>query len=106
MQYSRAFIFYKHTDLLPYFYSKCDGKNNLTDEEYAKQATRYAVKRNVRLIVLARYDGGKMICRIKCPINPMPIRGEFEASSVYDLFAFLEQMGWEHKETVNLHMFK
>lgn len=105
MQYDKLFTFYKHTDLLPYFHIKYNNMD-IASMQYDRLKARYAVKRDVRLILLARYDGNKMICRIKCPINPMPIRGEFEASSVYDLFAFLGNMGWEHQETINLNMLK
>ena len=103
MQYHRLFIFSKHTDLLPYFYTKYNNID-LDSMLYDKLKSRYAPKRDVRLLLLARYNGNKMICRIKCPINPMPVRGEFEVSSVYDIFAFLVNMGWEHQETINLNM--
>lgn len=105
MQYSRALIFSKHTDLLPYFYSIYNGKD-ISQEQYDKWKARYEAERNVQLILLVRYEGKKMICRIKCPVNPMPVRGEFEASNMHSLFDFLRQQGWVHKATHNLAMFR
>lgn len=106
MQYSRALIFSKRTDLLPFFYAKANGNPSLNDEQYARVKARYAVERDVQLILLIRYEGNKMICRIKCPINPMPVKGEFEASNMHSVFDFLRQQGWIHKATYNLRMFQ
>lgn len=103
MQYTRAFIFSKRTNLMPYFLANF---GDISKERYDSLKKHYAAERDVQLILLARYDGGKMICRIKCPINPMPVRGEFTASSVYDVFAFLEKQGWAHQQTINLTLFK
>ena len=105
MQYNKALIFSKHTDLLPYFYGKvCN--HYISTEQYARWKARYEVERDVQLILLTRYEHGKMICRIKCPINPMPVKGEFEASNMHSIFDFLRQQGWTHKATYNLSMFK
>lgn len=105
MQYSRALIFSKHTDLLPYFYGVYSGAN-INDERYIKMKAHYANERDVQLILLIRYEHGKIICRIKCPINPMPVRGEFVASDMHGIFDFLRQQGWVHKDTYNLAMFR
>lgn len=44
----------------------------------------YAEEREVRLILLVRFnEKGKPICRIKCPINPLPIEvGEMTADDL------------------------
>lgn len=106
MQYSGVCIFHKHTNLLPYFYSKYHDGDFTSKERYDKCKARYEAERDVQLILLVRYEGGKMICRIKCPINPMPIRGEFVPSDILSVFEFLRQQGWEHKDTFNLNMFR
>ena len=103
MQYTRAFIFSKRTNLMPYFLANFQ---NVRREHYDSLKKRYSAERDVQLILLARYDDDKMICRIKCPINPLPVRGEFMASSVYDVFVFLEKQGWAHQQTINLNMLK
>ena len=105
MQYSRAFIFSKRADLMPYFYTHYNGCN-INKEQYDKLKARYAVERDVRLILLVRYVDGKAICRIKCPINPMPVKGEFEVASMQGIFDFMRQHGWIHRETYNLAMFR
>ena len=104
MQYSRALIFSKHTNLLPYFYAKYNG-TDISAVSYDRLKARYSVERDVELILLVRYDGNKTICRIKCPINPMPVDGEFAPVSMHGVCAFLHQNGWVHKETYNLNRF-
>lgn len=105
MKYSRAFIFSKHTDLLPYFYAHYNGCR-INDEQYARIKADYEGERNVQLILLVRYECNKIICRIKCPINPMPVKGEFEAPSMQGIFDFMRKQGWIHKDTWNLAMFR
>ena len=105
MQYSRAFIFTKRTDLLPYFYAHYNG-SAISSEQYARLKSYYERERNVQLILLVRYDGNKTICRIKCPINPMPVKGEFEASSVSSLIDFMRQNGWHNTDAWSLSMFR
>ena len=105
MQYSRAFIFNKNTDLLPYFYAHYNDCK-INDEQYLRIKSTYERERFVQLILLIRYEGNKTIARIKCPINPMPVKGEFEVSSMNSLFHFMSQNGWVHRETLCLSMFR
>lgn len=106
MQYSGVCIFHKRTNLLPYFYSKYNYGDFTSSERYDRAKARYANERDVQLILLIRYDGKKTICRIKCPINPIPVKGEFEASSMQGIFDFLRQHGWAFRETYNLSIFQ
>lgn len=92
MQYSKILVFHKHTNLLPYFYSKYNGKD-ITEERYLEIKRRYTDYRDVQLFLLVRYDDNKTICRIKCPINPMPVKGEFEAVSIASIFDFFASAG-------------
>lgn len=58
----------------------------------------YAKEREVQLILLVRYEEGKCICRIKCPINPLPIKGEFQCVSMSEMTNLLTSLGWSYKE--------
>lgn len=58
----------------------------------------YAKEREVQLILLVRYEEGKCICRIKCPINPLPIKGEFQCVSISEMTNLLTSLGWSYKE--------
>lgn len=91
-----AFIFTKRDNLVKY----CWGKPAISNQEY------YARERDVQLILLVRYEEGKCICRIKCPISPLPIKGEFEAPSIGAVSHTLQTMGWTYKEKLPLDMFR
>lgn len=94
--YHTALIFTKRDNLVKYFW----GKPALSNQEY------YAREREVQLILLVRYEKGKCICCIKCPINPLPIKGEFEAPSIGAVSHTLQTMGWTYKEKLPLSMFR
>lgn len=65
----------------------------------------YARERDVQLIAMFRFEKGKCFCKIKCPINPLPVKGEFEVPSCNALAAFLETNGWTFKEKLYPNMF-
>ena len=94
--YHTALIFTKRDNLVKYLW----GKPALSNQEY------YARERDVQLILLVRYEKGKCICRIQCPINPLPIKGEFEAPSIGAVSHTLQTMGWTYKEKLPLDMFR
>lgn len=106
--YHTAIIYTKHTNLMPWYNGRCDAPRNPTAREY------YSKDRDVQLILLVRHEdvriGGtiknKCICRIKCPINPLPIKGEFECVSTGEMTRLLASMGWKYKEKVHYSMFK
>lgn len=106
--YTRAIIFTKHTDMMPWF----DGKYpNMSDayiqsvgfNQFKKDCARL---RDVQLLLLVRYDGIHTYCKIKCPINPLPIRGEFEAPSLRNVIKFLEADGWTIKQKLPISLLK
>ena len=66
----------------------------------------YAKEREIQLILLVRYEEGKCICRIKCPINPLPIKGEFQCVSTSEMTKLLISMGWQYKEKIHSGMFR
>lgn len=65
----------------------------------------YATERDVQLIATFRFEKGKCICRIKCPINPLPVKGEFAVPSCEALANFLKANGWTFKEKLYPNMF-
>ena len=94
--YHQAIIFTKRDNLVKYF---C-GKPALSNQEY------YAREREIQLILLVRFENGKCICRIKCPINPLPIKGEFQCVSTSEMSKLLTSMGWTYKAKYGIGMFR
>ena len=76
-----------------------------TTEQAQLIRERYSKDRDVQLILLVRHEDGKCICRIKCPINPLPIKGEFQCVSTGEMSKLLKSMGWTYKEKVRSGMF-
>jgi len=111
MKYGSAIIFTKNGNLLPWLYAKAD-KRELTVTERMKEL--YGKEKEIQLVLLIREEAeaaltnGKrrLICRIKCPINPLPIRGEFEVPSISAITSFLNANGWKKKETIWANMFR
>lgn len=99
-KYALAYIFTKRENLLKWFNSQ---HYLLTTPELVAY---YERERDVQLILLVRYENNKCICRIKCPINPLPIKGEFEAINPMAVEHLLGTLGWIFKEKINLHMFQ
>lgn len=104
--YTCAITFTKYTDLSQWFAMTNVDFGLTNSEQYDRLKKRYAQKRDVRLILLIRYEKGKTFCKIKCPINPLPVRGEFEAVSVHEVVRFLDSQGWTATETINLNLCK
>ena len=104
-KYTSAIIFIKRTNLSAYcnnkVYSKCG-----SDANFEAMRKYYAKEREVQLILLTRYEKGKLMCRIKCPINPLPVKGEFEAPSLTSVEAFLYSNGWKFKQKFYPQMFE
>ena len=117
--YSRAFIFHKETDLMPYFNAKKDQLGyDPQFPSHQKMKARYEDKRDVQLIALLRWDEvpdnrtncttarQRCMCRIKCPINPIPVIGEFEIPSPYHICEFLRELGWTLEREHKLNLFR
>lgn len=104
-KYSVVCIFTKKTDLLDYFNStkwlKADSK-----EQYERMHEYYAREREVQLIALFRWENGKCFCKIKCPMNPLPVHGEFETASYDSVGRFLKKNGWNFKQKLYPRMFE
>ena len=105
--YHTAIIYTKHTNLMPWLQSNYTKFSTLGTTEQAQSVrAAYEKDRDVQLILLVRHEDGKCICRIKCPINPLPIKGEFQCVSTGEMSKLLKSMGWTYKEKVHSGMFK
>ena len=98
--YHTAVIYTKRDNLLSWYEDRPDINHTPSIREH------YAREREIQLILLVRHEEGKCICRIKCPINPLPIKGEFQCVSTSEMTRLLTSMGWTYKEKVHSAMFK
>lgn len=108
MKYDIVYQFTKKGNLLDYFHSKADEMKIATAEQYDRLHERYAQEREINLYAMLRYDDIRPVvyCKIKCPVNPLPINGEFELVSERIFCQFLESNGWTFKQKIILKMFK
>lgn len=107
--YHAAIIYTKHTNLMPWLqinYTKFGTHG--TTEQAQRIREYYSKDRDVQLILLVRHEDGKCICRIKCPINPLPIKGEFVTTTAADVGRLIMSMGWSfsHKIELNSPLYK
>lgn len=111
--YTSVIIFTKHTNLLPWF----DGKygtelgSGPAGQLLNQRRLHYSRDRDVQLILLVRYEFGNdnlnhIYCKIKCPINPLPIYGEFEVVSIAQITNFLQREGWTIKNKLPIPLLK
>lgn len=117
MKYDRVLVYTKKGNLLDYLNTdKVSRENNgLCLENVQKY---YAQEREIQLVVSARWEDfpvstrkgivqmAKCFCRIKCPVNPLPVKGEFEVPSLDSLRRFLKANGWELKQDMGSGWFK
>ena len=107
--YHQAIIFTKRDNLSKWFDANCskfivDG-NMEYSEHFVRAEKLYAQERDIQLILLVRFENGKCICHIKCPINPLPIKGEFQCVSTSEMSKLLTSMGWTYKAKYGIGMF-
>lgn len=104
-KYPYATIFTKRTNLSAYcnnkVYEKCG-----SDTQFEAMRKYYAKEREIQLILLTRYESGKLMCKIKCPINPLPVKGEFEVPSYCVIERYLRSNGWQFKQKLYPRMFE
>ena len=101
--YHTAIIYTKRDNLSKWLNSRYSKFRDA--QEAARIRAEYATEREIQLILLVRHEEGKCICRIKCPINPLPIKGEFQCVSTSEMTRLLSSMGWTYKEKVHSDMF-
>lgn len=102
--YHTAIIYSKRDNLLKWLNSRYPKFRDA--QEAARIRAEYVTEREIQLILLVRHEEGKCICRIKCPINPLPIKGEFQCVSTSEMTKLLASMGWKYKEKIHSGMFK
>ena len=104
-KYTTVTIFTKKGNLLPYM--RC--ANDINSSSSSTQAY-YGKEREIQLALATRYErtpkGTKLMCKISCPVNPLPVRGEFETPSFCAIEAFLVSQGWTKKETIHQRWFE
>ena len=86
-----TFVFEKCTNLLPFFNNKYENCPNPPMELRRKFEKDQIV---TLLLTLGINEQGKNVALIKCPINPLPVKGEFEYASFVTLVDFLNDNGW------------
>lgn len=108
-KYQQVYIFTKRTNLLSYLNFKV--VTNIHDAHYQAAHEYYAREREVQLVCMFRWErttkGTKCFCKIKCPINPLPIKGEFETpGTTTPVVDFLRLNGWQFKQKLYPSMFE
>lgn len=106
-KYSYVCIYTKKGNLLPYLTGKVLCEQNINTRERMEAANKYYGKeREIQLVAMFRWDAGRIFCKIKCPLNPLPIKGEFEVPSIRLLCQFLQENGWNFKQEIYPRMFE
>lgn len=103
--YDQAIIYTKRDNLLKWF-DVNNGFWAMGTDACQRMRAVYSTEREIQLILLVRHENGKTICRIKCPINPLPIKGEFQCVSTSEMTKLLASMGWKYKEKIHSAMFR
>lgn len=114
MNYHCVFVFHKMTSLSSYFLAN---KHRLVkpndpnyEARYQRISQRYTRQQDVKLILLVRYervpltDTLQTICKINCPVNPLPVKDEFKAPSIQAVKDFLSREGWIETESIADHL--
>lgn len=104
-KYSFVWVYTKRTNMSEYLTDKVAYQRVASHEQYETMRNYYAKERDVQLIASFRWENRKLFCRIKCPINPLPVKGEFEVPSGNALRDFLKANGWTFKEQLYSNMF-
>lgn len=88
-EYHGALVFTKKGNLRPFYESKL-----------MKASPWVLAEREIQCVVLYRRDNEGFRCLIKCPINPLPVKGEFTAPSLNVVKRWFLDNGWTHKATI------
>ena len=106
-KYTSITIFTKKGNLLPYLNLKLAGERGPLDANRVRHLReQYSDEREIQLILLTRYEGNKLMCKVKCPISPLPVKGEFEAPCYAAICSFLKENGWSFKQKFYPRMFE
>lgn len=91
-KYKYAIIFTKKGNLVPFYAFKFDG--------ISPNCPAATMEREVQCIMYYRWDNEGFHCLIKCPINPLPVKGEFTAPSLNVVKRWFLDNSWTHKATI------
>ena len=105
-KYNCATIFTKKGNLSDFLYTEKVMSRYTMGNPNEVVRDFYAREREIELILLSRNDKGKVFCKIKCPVNPLPIKGEFDVPHFSVIQNWLYANGWEKKNTVYPSMFE
>lgn len=95
MERKMIVTFIKRTNLLEF-------QHHVQINEYSAPMEYYCKERDVHLVVTERItEDHRIFCRINCPINPLPVKGEFEIPNWSVLKRFLVANGWHQHEVIN-----
>lgn len=100
MKYRMAWIFTKKGNLLPWLYGKYSAPISERTE------AMYAREREIQLVLLIRNDQDGIHCRIKCPVSPLPVKGEFTVPCMSAIYNFLLLDGWTRKQCISAGIFE
>lgn len=116
MKYERVLIYTKKGNLLDFLHTDHVASRVVNLD---KANEYYGSERDIQLIACIRWEAApetinrtrgarhhRCYCRIKCPINPLPVKGEFELPSLVSLQMFLKADGWTLKQDVCADLFK
>ena len=73
---------------------------------FSKEMEWNGMQTVVGLVLLVRKDGNGTHCRIKCPANPLPVKGEFLAPGLEPVLRFLSRDGWQVEHSVMLDLYR
>ena len=113
-KYTTVHIYTKKGNLLPYLGGKVDDlvrgrffSSSEARKDYIQRLRNsYEREREIELVAMFRTEGNKYFCKIKCPVNPLPVKGEFEIPCGGALIAFLQKDGWMLKQKIYPRMFE
>lgn len=98
--YTLAITYSKRTNLLDFARAQYP---LMPAEQMMRQ---YGVPREVEFILLVRWENNRVYCKAKCPVNPLPIKGEFEVPSINAIERFLVNHEWRFKSKQHIAMLK
>lgn len=102
-KYNAIVIFTKNGSLAKF-------ANHAPDVKLTHDVEYYNKEREIQLALSLRTErtvnGTKCYCKISCPVNPLPVKGEFEVPSFGVIYEWLYQQGWTRKEIINKRWFE
>ena len=118
MKYDRILFFTKQGNLHDYFHTDKVAYRMYNGQASETTLAKFEQERDIQLIAMIRSDEipvstnrgmGKRVvyyCKIKCPVNPLPVKGEFELPSLDALYKFLKANGWVLEQNLCSRLFE